>query len=264
MPPKKRDLAAEKAAKQKKLLFVLIPFAAVAFYFFLIPTLTKGTPGPPPATAAAGTETTPAVVTPTGTPAPTAVATPVSATSGALNAPSYSFTANEGQLKRFSGHLKSKDPFAGTPSITVQTVDAPVVKPKPPTIPGGSNPGSGGGSTPVGTGTTTTPTGTPAAPYIYAVVTVNGVSEGVSLSDSFPAEGPLFHLDAIGAKSIKFSLLAGTFANGVRQITLLKGHKLTLRNTADGSRFVIELVTTSRAMPAAPTTSTKTSTSVLL
>src|SRR3954451_12214727 len=174
MPPKKRDLAAEKAAKQKKLLFVLIPFAAVAFYFFLIPTLTKGTPGPPPATAAAGTETTPAVVTPTGTPAPTAVATPVSATSGALNAPSYSFTANEGQLKRFSGHLKSKDPFAGTPSITTETVQAPKIAPKPPSIPAGS---SGQGGVPTGGGTSTTSTTPAAAPYIYAVVTVNGVAE---------------------------------------------------------------------------------------
>ena len=42
---------------------------------------------------------------------------------------------------------------------------------------------------------------------------VNGVAEGVSVAGSFPAASPLFDLDAITDKSIRFSLLDGTFAN---------------------------------------------------
>jgi hypothetical protein len=262
MPPKKRDLAAEKAAKQKKMLFVLIPVALGAFWFFLIPTLTKGTGGGGPAVASAapGTDTTVGAVA-----TPGAVASPASFTpaAGALAAPSYSFTANEGQLQRLSGKLKSKDPFAGAQIVTTETVKAPVVTPTPPSVPTGGPAPAGSGS---GSGSGTTPGSTTAAPapYIYAVVTVNNLAEGVSLLGAFPAASPMFHLDAITASSIKFSLLAGTFANGATQVTLLKGHKLTLRNTADGSRFVIQLITTAKATPAAPTTTTDTSTSVLL
>jgi hypothetical protein len=90
---------------------------------------------------------------------------------------------------------------------------------------------------------------------------VNGVAEGVSLAASFPAAEPLFNLDAITGKSIRFSLLDGNFANGLQQVSLLKGHTLKLRNTADGSTFVIELITTSKSTPTASTATTQTSTS---
>ena len=168
-------------------------------------------------------------------------------------------------MKRFSGQLRSKDPFAGVQTVTAQTIAAPRVRPTPPAIPSGSPTGGKGGSMPGGSGTSTTTT-PQAVPYIYAVVMVNGVAEGVSVAGSFPAASPLFDLDAITDKSIRFSLLDGTFANGLKQVSLLKGHKLKLRNTADGSTFVIELITTSKTMPTAttPPATAQTSTSILV
>ncbi|MDX6515460.1 MAG: hypothetical protein QOH73_1126 [Gaiellaceae bacterium] len=254
MPPKKRDVAAEKAAKQKKLLFILLPVAGLVFYLFLIPTLTKKSGGPAVASAATSPSLTTGVVTTPGVPTTVTPTGPA----GSIAAPSYSFTANEGQLKRFSGHLKSKDPFAGTAAVTAPTLTAPVVRPIPPSVPGG-----GGGTTPGGGGTST-PTGSKPAPYVYAVLSVNGIAEGVSLSASFPAASPMFTLDAISGTSVKLSLVAGTFANGSATITLLKGRRITLRNTADGSSYVVQLITVARAAPATPTQPSNTSTSVLL
>src|SRR5436309_3057677 len=132
MPPKKRDLAAEKAAKQKKVLYILIPAFLAVMWFMLIPTLTKKSPGPPAASGAtpSGTASTPAVTTAGAVSPP---ATDVSSVSpGAIAAPSYSFTAGDGQLKRFSGSLKTKDPFAGTPAVTNAQSTTPIVAPTPP------------------------------------------------------------------------------------------------------------------------------------
>src|SRR2546421_362310 len=126
MPPKKRDLAAEKAAKQKKVLYILIPGFLAVVWFMLIPTLTKKPPTPP--------------VVPTG------------------------------------------------------------------------------GTTPVSGGTNTT-TGV-SSPYVYAVLSVNGLAEGVALNAPFPAASPLFSLVAIGSRWAQFSLVTGTFANGANRVTL--------------------------------------------
>jgi hypothetical protein len=255
MPPKKRDLAAEKAAKQKKLLFILIPGFLVVVYFFLLPTLTKGGGGSPAVAAAApSVTTTPGTVTP-ATPGTVTPVTPVaSGAPGAVAAPSYSFAASDSQLKRFSGNLKSKDPFAGAAgSLPTPTPKTPVVAPTPPSVPGSTTPDS---TTPG----STTPA---AAPFIYAVVSVNGVAEGVSLNAAFPAAGPLFRLSGIGTGSITFSLVSGSFANRAQSVKLRKGRKVTLRNTADGSRYVLQLIAVSRTTPTT-TGTTPTSTSVLV
>jgi hypothetical protein len=93
---------------------------------------------------------------------------------------------------------------------------------------------------------------TPAAaatPYVYAVISVNGISEGVALHGPFPAATPIFTLAAIGSNWVKFSLVTGGFATGAKELTLTKGKSVTLRNTADGSRYVVRLVTTSQAVP---------------
>jgi hypothetical protein len=255
MPPKKKDLAAEKAKRQKKILIGLIVVFIPVMWFMLIPTLTKKPPGPPAASGAtpATTATTPGVTPPTDT---TVAPATGNVSAGSVAAPSYSFSASDSQLKRFSGSLKSKDPFAGTPAITDAASTTPIVAPTPPVIPpDGSTPGSGG--------TSTTPGGA-SSPYVYAVLSVNGLAEGVALNAPFPAASPLFSLVAVGSRWVQFSLVTGTFANGAKRVTLMKGRKLTLRNTADGSVFVIQLVTVSKAIPTAPATTTQTSTSVLL
>jgi hypothetical protein len=256
MPPKKKDAAAQKAARDKKILMVLGPVFIIIFVVMVLPKLTGGKGSPPPAVAA-GTDTTSTVaggtpVAATGTPA-TPAAAPVAGAS-AVSAPSYSFSANDGQLKRLSGDLKTKDPFAGAPdAATVKVGTTPVVQPSPPTQKPGSQAASGSG----GKGVPALPAATPASaptPYIYAVLSVNGLAEGVALHGPFSAAHPIFTLTAIGSSWVKFSLITGSFATGAKDLLLEKGKSVTLRNTADGSRYVVRLIAVSKTVPTSTTT----------
>src|SRR3954454_5740868 len=255
MPPKKKDLAAQKAARDKKILIALVPVFIIIFVVMVLPKLTGGSGGPPPATAAAGTDTTTGAATPVAATVPgaeTPASTPAPAAAGAVAAPSYSFTSNEGQLQRLSGKLKTKDPFAGATEVTVAAATVPLVEPPAPKKDPNAAPtpsATGGGSAPTST--------TPKAPYIYAVVSMNGLSEGVALKSSFPAASPMFTLTAIGSSWIKFTLVTGSFATGAKEVLLSKGKSVTLRNTADGSRYTVHLVTVSQGVP---TTTSTTST----
>src|SRR4051794_34404117 len=251
MPPKKKDLAAQKAARDKKILIALVPVFIIIFVVMVLPKLTGGSGGPPPATAAAGTDTTTGVATPVaatvpGAETPGSTPAPAPAAAGAVAAPSYSFTSNEGQLQRLSGKLKTKDPFAGATEVTVAAATVPLVEPPAPKKDPNAAPtpsATGGGSAPTST--------TPKAPYIYAVVSVNGLSEGVALKSSFPAANAMFTLTAIGSSWIKFTLVTGSFATGAKEVLLSKGKSVTLRNTADGSRFTVRLIAVSQAVPTA-------------
>ena len=256
MPPKKKDLAAQKKARDKKILMALVPVFIIIFVVMVLPKLTGGSGGPPPAAAAAaGTDTTTGTGTPVSATTPVAAAPIVGATpppsSSALSAPSYSFSSDDSQLKRFSGKLKSKDPFAGATEVTVPVQTVPLVAPLPPK----TNPNAVGGG-----GTSPTPTTPNTDPYVYAVLSVNGLAEGVALNGPFPAASPLFTLTAIGSNWIKFSLVTGSLANGGKQVTLATGKSVTLRNTADGSRYTVHLVTVSQSVP---TTTSTTSTDPL-
>jgi hypothetical protein len=257
MPPKKKDLAAQKAARDKKILMALVPVFIIIFVVMVLPKLTGGSSSPPPA-AAAGTDTTTGVGTPVAATTPgatTPVGPPASSSSSAIVAPAYSFSSDDGaHLQRFSGKLKTKDPFAGATEVTVPIATVPLVAPKPPKVDPNATPSTSGKGT--GTPGTTTPQ---KKPYIYAVLSVNGISEGVALHAAFPAASPMFTLTEVGSNWIKFSLLAGAFATGAKAVTVSKGKPLTLRNTADGSRFSIRLVTVSQTVPTAtPGTGTTT------
>jgi hypothetical protein len=65
----------------------------------------------------------------------------------------------------------------------------------------------------------------------------------------------MFTLTDIGATWVKFTLVTGRFTSGESKITLKKGHPVTLRNTADGSSFVLRLVAVSATVPATTSTS---------
>jgi hypothetical protein len=262
MPPNKtQDLAAKKAARQKKMLIVLAPVFIAVFVLMVLPKLTGGPGSGPPVAVGSVNATTPASTTPSASPTGTPSATPVvatapvgPATSAALVAPAYSFSVNDGQLSRLDGKYQSKDPFAGAANhtITAPTLTAPFSPPSAKDLPQNTSttPGSTGGPTPAKQA---------ASPYIYAVVSVNGVAEGIALNGSFPAASPLFKLVELGKNYAKFTLLDGSFSNGISSVTLVKGHKVTVKNTADGSRYVIELVTTSQSVPTNPPTGTGTS-----
>jgi hypothetical protein len=173
---------------------------------------------------------------------------------------------DSGQLISF-GLFKSKDPFIQQLDTTEQPT--PVPAPPPPTktttTPTSTTPEQPGvGVTPV----VTTPSSTPGAPVdssgapvvpgstpgattpatpppvpTQALISTNGLCERVSVDGTFPTSENIFRLVSIAkdGKSVKIGIVGGSFDSGQPTATLEVGGKLTLVNTADGTRYVIEL-----------------------
>jgi hypothetical protein len=150
-----------------------------------------------------------------------------------------------GQLLAF-GLFRSKDPF-------VQQLD-----PKGTTGSAGVVPASGGAAaTTAPTGVTTTGSGgsvpksqpalhsRSAASATSAAISVNGAPETVKVGGTFPTSGPFFKLVSLTKKGAKISIAGGSLENGAPTITLTKNKPLTLMNTADGTRYVLRLVSVS-------------------
>ncbi len=279
---RKVDPLKAKAAKQKKIaiggMVVLCLLVAVqgpkTMKMLQGPQPTTAAPAPTPAPGApvTGTPATPVATPGTAAPAPGAVE-PGAGAELALVADSDAAPApEEGQLVTFE-RFASKDPFAP------QAVAAPASG-SAPALPaadagdqgagdqgsssgsagasgGGTAPGSGssGGSGPVDGGFTPAPadggsTGSgapaPAAPSVAAAtsISINGTAEDVAVDATFPAAEPTFVLvsHARDGKSVEIGVAGGSYANGEQTITLELGKPLTLQNTADGSRYELELL----------------------
>src|SRR5213076_1413425 len=84
-----------------------------------------------------------------------------------------------------------------------------------------------------------------AAKVTNATITVNGIANQVSVGSSFPASSPVFTLVSLTPRAAKIGIAGGNYENGAATITLAKGKTLTLMNTADGTRYVLRLVTVS-------------------
>ena len=247
MAKKQVSLKEAKAARQKKILigggilFVLL-------LVYQVPRTMKmlNPPAPAQTAPAATTSTTP---TPTGT----APAVPVGrAVLTAQLAP----VAREGQLAVLSASFKSKDPFrqvikdgASSPSASSASPEkSRTDKLKLKVVP----------STPASKAAPAAPVA-PAAkkvvlPFLSATISVNGVKEGVNVTVDFPAATPVFHLVSLTKKTAKISVAGGSLANGAPTLTLRRGKALTLVNTADGTRYRLVLVSTSKAPAAVPAT----------
>jgi hypothetical protein len=250
---KRVDPLKAKEAKQKKIAIVggVLLLALVAVQG---PKTLKMLQGPQP--VASATSTTPATTTPTpgsvpatagdgSTPAPIVVADFSSVPDSDLPP-----DAEDGQLvvlERFS----SKDPFVQ--QAQPQAAPAGAAEPGPadegPSEPapddeespaGGSDEGTTGGFTPGG-GETPAPQG-PALAETTSIA-VNGVAEGVAVDAAFPKDAPTFVLASIAknGKSVQIGIAGGEYASGGSTMTLGLGKKLTLQNTADGSRYELEL-----------------------
>jgi hypothetical protein len=249
-----------RAAKKKKQAIVLgVLFLAVVA--FQGPRTLKMMHGSTPPEAAA---TTPAPTTPapTAPAAPTAggAAQPVSAAVGGdalvVNA-DLQPAPLEGQLPDLT-LFSSKDPFVQKDDDVAPA--APASGGGSSSTGGGTEKGSGGKRTSGASGgsasgakaggsVTPPPTTKPAEPAApaptSAVLSVNGVQETVSVKTDFPAAGPLFRLVSLTAKTAKISIAGGSLATGAPAVTLELGKPTTLMNTADGTRYVIVLVSTS-------------------
>ena len=213
----KKVLAAllkQKEAKQKKVLFLLVPLFLGLMAWQGPKTFKAFTGGnaPPPTTAAPST-------------APTPGSAPSTPGAGAVVPPSQLVDTDtppslmDGQMSNL-GVFPGRDPFSGG-AIT----------------PGLGDVSTGGAGT--GTGTTSTTTRTSAR------VEVNGGAEDVSIGDTFPGSDPAFKLVSVTASSAMISLASGaSFTNGDQSEQIKVGETLTVVGD-DGSTFSIKLVGTS-------------------
>jgi hypothetical protein len=261
MAAKKRvDPLQAKAAKQKK-----IAIGGMVMLCLLLaiqgPKTLKMLKGPQAVTTAQPAPVTPVTPVPGGAPTPdpgapaggeatAAGASDLAAVSDSDPAPA----AEAGQLVSFE-RFASKDPFApqaedvpapvptagtdggaGDGTATPGSDAGEAVDPAAPT-PAGESAG-GGGFTPAAP--------TPAAPALAAAtsISVNGTPEDVKVDASFPAAQPTFVLVSVAknGKSAQIGVAGGSYANGEPTIALKLGQKLTLQNTADGSRYELELL----------------------
>jgi hypothetical protein len=253
MSKKAADLAAKKQAKQKKIAIVgFVIFLAVMG--FSLPKTLKMLKGPQPI-ATPTTETATASATPADPGAPSATATPAVATGSAeLVDTGAQPEAGEGQLISFE-RFASKDPFAQQVDALPASDEAPAAESAPETDPrteagaasDPAKPASPGAASP---GTTpsapaqessSTPKPAPPAKPTSAVIAVNGVDETVKAGAAFPEADPVFELVSLTATEVKIGIAGGTLTGGSPTVTLKKGKKVTLVNTADGTRYELVL-----------------------
>jgi hypothetical protein len=253
---KRVDPLKAKEAKQKKIAIggaVLL----LALLGFQGPKTLKMLQGPQPVAAPAST--TPATTTPGATSAPGTVTSGAAGEVPAAPAPELTAVADSdlapeaepGQLATFE-RFSSKDPFAQQ-AEPVASAPARVSEPKDGTEkePVGTKtdaePADSAAEADGGTdGGFTTDGSTPAAPEIAGAtsISVNGVAEDVATEGSFPKDEPTFVLVEIAknGKSVEIGIAGGEYAGGDETITLAFGKKLTLQNTADGSRYELQLL----------------------
>jgi hypothetical protein len=212
------------------------------------------------------TATRSARATTTSAPTPVAAGVPTAAVSNTSAGPTVltaqlAPAAREGQLSVLSAAFKSKDPFRQLikedDDVSTSTASASTTTPKKPdvnlkVVPNAKT-APAAPSTPAGP---VTPAGKKIVlPFLSAVISVNGVKEGVNVKLDFPAEAPVFHLVSLTKQTAKISVAGGSLADGSHTLTLRRGKALTLMNTADGTRYRLVLVLTSRTAAVAPTQS---------
>ncbi len=274
-----QSLAAKRVRRQK--IFIAVgSVALLAILGFELPKVMGGKGG----SEAVATTTAP-VLTAGAAPAPVVPA-------GKLpNTDEVVVVRDSSQLISF-GLFKSKDPFVQQLSTTPAGAAEPGTAPA--TVGGstgtpvatlGSTP-AGGTSSPTpavvppgvvvtpttpatdGSGATgTTPaTATPAAPVpapTEALIATNGVCERVSVKGTFPTDENIFRLVSIAknGKAVEVGIVGGSFDNGHPTAMLKVGEKITLVNTADGTRYEIVLKTSCNlTAPAGGSTTTQSTT----
>jgi hypothetical protein len=150
-----------------------------------------------------------------------------------------------GQLLAFS-RFRSKDPFT-------QQIDAECSSDSGSTGGCGSSTGKtqpSGSAQPTkpsaGKKTSTPPStggvGVTAVKPTSAEISVNGTTESVAVGAKFPASNPTFVLVSLTKSTAKIGIAGGSLEGSQQTVTLKKGVALTLMNTADGTRYVLRLV----------------------
>jgi hypothetical protein len=255
---KRIDPARAKAKKQKKILIVA-GIVLVALLAFQLPKLLKKEKAP----VAAPTVTAPTAPAPGGGAA--LVSAPGGPTADLPDEPDPAPVPQEGQLVSFN-LFSSKDPFVPQLSASSAGGSGTTGSGEPETPPSSAPPETPPASEPP---TTTPPASTPPAtappaseppaseppateppaekPATSAKISVNGISEDVKIGEAFPKANPLFRLLSIKDGVAKITIAGGTLQDGSEAVSLTKDEPLTLMNTADGTKYVIRLVSVSSA-----------------
>ena len=260
-------LAKQKAARQKKMVFILLPILLVLVVWQgpgMLKAFSGGTEPPPEAAPPPATATEPAASAPDTDPAtgaaPTTAAGAPSAPSpeGAAALPETHVppAADAGQLVSFDRFV-GKDPFKQ--QVVAKSDDAgssggsgagggtgKTVAPPPAPV---KAPASGGSATPSISPTPSAPTGGGSSERTSATIEVNGTREKVSVASTFPEVDPIFRVVSISAKSAKIELVTGEFSSGTTSLTLKLRKPLTLVSQPDGIRYVVTLLATGNGGP---------------
>jgi hypothetical protein len=261
---------AEKRVRRQKIFIAVGSVVLLAVLGFELPKMMGGKKGPEAVAPA---------------PAVTPGAAPVVPVGKLPNTDQVVVQRDSNQLISF-GLFKSKDPFVqqlSTTPVGASAAPTPIPAPAGPTATPSDAPA--GGSSPatpavVPPGVVVTPTqtpasgssgstGTPPAPTpsaaaipapTEALIATNGVCERVSVNGTFPMDENIFRLVAIAkdGKSVEVGIVGGSFDNGHPTATLKVGEKITLVNTADGTRYEIVLKTSCNlATPSGGATTTQ-------
>jgi hypothetical protein len=176
-----------------------------------------------------------------------ATAAPAAAPGGdGLSDPDAVPTPASGQLLAF-GLFRSKDPFvqqlrAGATGSSGATGGAAASGPT-----GAQGTTGATGVAPSAPSSGTAASAAPVAPAAMkaAVISVNGAPESVRLGRQFPAASPVFKLVSLTKSGAKVGIAGGTLQTGAGTVTVTKNKPVTLLNTADGTRYVLRLVSVS-------------------
>ena len=254
MAAKRIDPLKAKQAKQKKI-------AAVGGVILLA---LMGIQGPKTLKMLQGPQTEAPAAAP-ATPAPATTTAPAGGTAAPGPAADLASVADsdtapevaEGQLATFE-RFASKDPFvqqaaaapaaaSSSDSDDASSADAEEAaragaEPDDDSSAGDDEEGATGGFTSGGQTETPQPPAEPAVAEATSIA-VNGVAEDVAIEASFPKDEPTFVLVSVAkdGKSVQIGIAGGAYAAGGSTMTLTLGKKLTLQNTADGSRYELEL-----------------------
>ena len=182
------DLAKAKEAKQKKILFVLLPF----FLLLVVwqgPKMYKSLFAQPPPPEAAPATTAPTATTPAA-PAASGATTPPAAAGGLVDSEPLPSAAQD-QLLSFS-RFSSRNPFIPPPGTVVEPSDSGAVA------------------------------------LSSAVIDVNGVSETVTVNGTFPASDPAFQLVSLSETAAVVGLTSGSFEGGQANVQIAVGERVEL------------------------------------
>ncbi len=221
-------------AKRQKIIAGVLGLALVGVLIFQAPTIMSMFSGGSSSAASEPATTTPPPAVPTTPVTPGVLAAapiPPGASAQLVDSDPAPVPA-DGQLVTFD-RFESKDPFAQ------QVSDAPASSAPAPVVPVDTASKS---QDPEGVANQPEPDPAKTAPT-EAQISVNGVSQGVKVSATFPESDPIFKLVSVTRDSAKVGIVGGTYATGTQTVTLKKGGKpVTLMNTADGTTYVLRLM----------------------